>query len=181
MAKSLRKKKHRKGLNVLGANQYMLDPRQQLCWDYYVNPKSATFGNAFKSAMKAGYKKSHSLQITTEMWWLEKARRLGLLSKAEKVLEETLVMEHIGPAIGPFGPIIDKETGQIVMKVYTNVLKIKQDSAKFVAETQGKKQGYTKKTDVDVTTGGEKLNSFNETQLQRIASRLLNGNTPVKE
>ncbi len=33
----------------------------------------------------------------------------------------------------------------------------------------------------DITSDGEKIKTFNETQLQRIASRVVNANTPVEE
>lgn len=178
---SKKTKKMEVSLEGSHANQYLLDPRQQLCWSYYVNPKSETFGNAYRSAIKAGYKRGHAIKITSELWWGERRRRLGLLSKAEKVLDETLDLPHIVPAMGPFGPLFDKETGQPIMTVSTSVLRIKQDSAKFVTETQGKAFGYTKKTDIDLTTDGEKLEIFNDKQLEKIARGLLNGHSTVQK
>lgn len=170
-------KKNTKGINVLGANQYLLDPRQELCWSYYVDPRSETFSNAYRSAIKAGYKKSHSLHITGETWWSERVIRIGMLAKAEKVLNDTLDMDHVVPAIGAFGPILDKDGNQL-LKSDMSILRIKQDSAKFIAETQGKKKGYSKKIEVDVDPGEKMLSIFNESQLQTIARGLLNGGTP---
>lgn len=74
------------------ANQYQLDPRQKLAWDYYIDPRSDTFSNATKSAQKAGYTVGYSSHITTEKWWLERVRRLSFVSRAEEVLEEMLNM-----------------------------------------------------------------------------------------
>jgi hypothetical protein len=123
--------------NPNGANQYQLDPRQKLCWESYIDPKSETFGNAYQSAMKAGYEEGYAAQITTVEWFLEKVRRMNLLSKAEKVLEECLDMNTYG----------EKGTD-------AQLVKIKQDTAKFVAETQGKAEGYSKRTEMTGEGGG---------------------------
>jgi len=137
--------------NPNGANQYQLDPRQKMCWDFYINPKSETFSNAYKSALKAGYEESTALQITTEKWFTERVRRNNMLSKAEKVLDEMLempieVLEWEGRG---------EEAEQIVV---TNpaLVKVKQDTAKFVAERLGKDDGYSTRNEV---TGkdGERL------------------------
>lgn len=129
---------------------FSLDPRQDKCWELYVNPKSATFANAKRSAIKAGYGIGYSNQITTQQWWLEKVRRITLLSKAEKVLEHTIEMETNLPVIGMFGPIMvgkGKDRKEL-LKEDANLLKIRQDSAKFVAERLGKKKGYSTRTEI---------------------------------
>lgn len=153
MAKKSKKKKNSDKrddpkTNPNGANQFLLDPRQLKCWSYYVNPKSKTFGNATQSAIRAGYEPDYADQITTVEWFKGKVRRLNLLSKAEIVLEDTLDMPHVVPAMGAFGPIVDKKTKKPVLTISAALLKIKQDSAKFVAETQGKSSGYSKKTEL---------------------------------
>ena len=109
--------------NPNGANQYVLDPRQKMCWDLYINPKSETFGNAYQSALKAGYEKTSSTIITTENWFIEKLRRLNLLSKAERNLDNILDL-----------PLEDK--ANIVL-----------DASKFVAKTLGKDEGYSERTE----------------------------------
>lgn len=118
------------------ANQYALDPRQKLCWEYYINPKSETFSNAMQSAIKAGYVEDYASQITTAQWFLDKLRRLNMLSKAEKVLEEMIDMD-----INNHQKIGD----EIVIKKDPALAKIKQDTAKFLAERLGKDDGYTTK------------------------------------
>lgn len=144
------------------SNQYLLDPRQDLCWDNYINPKSETFSNAYQSAVKAGYSLNHAKQITTEIWWSEKVRRINLLSKAEKVLEETIEMTTVLPVIGQFGPIMiptgkfnkkGKEVKELLMGENDKLLKIKQDSAKFVAERLGKKKGYSTRQELTGADG----------------------------
>lgn len=122
--------------NPNGANQYTLDPRQKICWDFYVNPKSETFGNAKASAIKAGYTEGTACQITTENWFIERLRRLQLLGKAEKVLDETLVL-----------PALDEDG-----KFDKGIQALKLDAAKFVAKTQGKNEGYSERQEI---TGAE--------------------------
>lgn len=128
--------------NPNGANQYQLDPRQKLCWDFYVDPRSETFGNALQSAIKAGYEETTATQITTYEWFLEKRRRLNLLPKAEKVLEETLGLPQQYDKDG----LLD-----------SGLQRVKLDAAKFVASTQGKNEGYSQKTETDITTAGQPI------------------------
>lgn len=117
--------------NPNGANQYQPDPRQKLCWELYANPKSETFGNGLQSAIKAGYTEGTANQITTEDWFIERLRRMNMLSKAEKVLEYTLDMD-------------DFEETEKGLKRNPAITKIKQDSAKFVAERVGKEHYSTR-------------------------------------
>jgi len=113
------------------ANQFILDPRQKLCWDLYINPKSDTFGNATQSAIKAGYTVDTADVITNTDWFSGRLRRLNMLGKAEKVLDEMLTMDAIDSA--------EK--------------KIKQDTAKFIAERLGKLEGYSARTEVTGENG----------------------------
>ena len=127
--------------NPNGSNQYSLDPRQKLCWEYYISPKSETFGNAYQSAVRVGYEESYATQITVSQWFIDKVRRLNLVSKGEKVLDETLEMDtnnHI------------KVGDEIVIKIDPALMKIKQDTAKFVLERLGKDEGYTTKSELGV-------------------------------
>lgn len=146
MAKRIKTKETRL-TNPNGVNQYTPpDPRQKLTWELYVDPKSETFANAYRSAMKAGYTEGTSAQITTENWFSDKLRRMNLLSKAEKALDEVLDLPNQVQAMGAFGPIYEGKGNdkKAVMTHATSLLKIKADVAKFVAETQGKKDGYSK-------------------------------------
>jgi hypothetical protein len=120
--------------NPNNANQYQLDPRQKLCWDLYVNPKSKTFGNALQSALKAGYERTSAEHITLQDWFLEKTRRLNMLSKAEKVLDEALELPRQ----------VNKEG-----MIDSGLERVKTDVAKFLAERLGKNEGYTTKTETE--------------------------------
>jgi len=143
--------------NPNGANQYQLDPRQKLCWDYYINPDSETFANATQSAIRAGYTEEYADQITTTEWFLGRLWILNSVNESEKVFKEILESNHK-----------DLETG----KIDSGVLRIKADIAKFLASTKGKDEGYSTRSETDLTTKGksilldkddlEAVKSFNE-------------------
>lgn len=163
--------------NPNGANQFMLDPRQKLCWESYANPKSETFGNAKQSAIRAGYEEVYADTITASEWFTGKVRRLNLLHKAEKVLDEMLEMPVTVLKFNKKGDVkeegeedeksVEEESGENPAAVFITtdpaLVKIKQDTAKFVAERQGKNDGYSTRSEV---TGkdGEKLGVSEETQ-----------------
>lgn len=128
-----------KPTNPAGANQYQLDPRQKLCWDFYANPKSETFGNATQSAIKAGYEEEYAKTITVTEWFVAKVRRLNMLDKAEKVLEEMLDLDTTNQKV------ID---GEVYIQKDAALAKIKQDTAKFIAERVGKNDGYSSRTEI---------------------------------
>lgn len=147
--------------NPNGANQYQLDPRQKLCWESYVNPQSGTFGNARQSAIKAGYVEEYADQITTSEWFLEKLRRLNMLSKAEKVLDKTLSMEHVD----------DKG----IVKV--GLLRVQTDVAKHVTSTLGKNEGYSTRTEITGNEGGAiELNVETKDKITGALDNLLTSN-----
>lgn len=132
----------------------LLNPKQKLAWDSYVNPKSKTFGNAYQSAQHAGYTEGYAAQITTKAWWLEKMRRLRLLSKAERVLDEMLEMPV---DVLSEGVKITKD-GKIervpFVQTSSALVKIKQDTSKFIAERLGKDEGYSPRTELSGPGGG---------------------------
>lgn len=102
---------------------------------YYL-PNSDTYGNAYQSAINAGYSEGQAKNITSNDYqWLEKISmdiygeatdKKNLVSKAKKVLSESLDGR-------------DK--------------RLAQDTAKFIAKTTPE---FSDK--VDVTSGGEKVN-----------------------
>lgn len=185
---SKKKKKTVKGVSVPHANQYLLDPRQLLCWNAYIDPKSPTFSNALQSALSAGYPESTSRQITTEHWWCEKVRRLGMLSKAERNLEEALDLPLKTQAMGPFGPLfemIQKKVklkngktkmrnvkGEPIMTYNLGLANLRTSTAEFVAERVGKAR-YSRKE-------GDEGNVYNvviftDGRRQKIAQRVIRG------
>lgn len=163
------------------ANQYQLDPRQKLAWDYYIDPRSDTFSNAYQSAVKAGYSKSYSNHITTEQWWCERMRRLGLFTQSESVLEEMLNLptdirkysySKNRSVDNDYEGDEEEEVGEYVI-TDPALVRIKQDTAKFIAERLGKNEGYSTKTEVvnsgkiDLVTGNKALDDlFDEDEQQ---------------
>lgn len=137
--------------NPNGANQYQLDPRQKLCWDFYIDPRSETFGNGTQSAIRAGYEPDYADQITTVEWFKGRLRRLNMLSKAEKVLDEMLDM--------PVETLKFEGKGEDAVQVVVTdpaLVKIKQDTSKFIAERLGKDDGYSSRNEL-TGKGGDKL------------------------
>lgn len=109
-----------------------MDIRQKNMWDNYVDPRSSTYGNATKSALKAGYAPSTAHTITNSRYFRERMRRLNMLSRAEKVLKKTLVMKT------------SDETG----KEQADLLRIQVDAAKHITKTLGKDEGYSERSEV---------------------------------
>ena len=88
-----------------------LDPRQALFLELYATP-GETFGNAYQSAIKAGYSEEYSKNLKTRQNWVSEnvneITKDRLVKKAKKVLDKSLDSEDE---------------------------KIAQDTAKFIAKT----------------------------------------------
>lgn len=78
--KYVRVKDRRQGLDVKSrptskviknSNQWVSDPRHDLFVEGWLLPTSPTFGNAYQSALKAGFSPHHSKQITSNVLSLE--------------------------------------------------------------------------------------------------------------
>lgn len=121
---------------------FILDPRKKKCWEFYIGIKSDTIGNAYQSALKAGYAESYAAVITTRPWFIDKKRRSNLLNKAEKVIEKTLEYSTDG---------IDGEGRE---KVDKELLRIQTDVAKHITKTLGKDEGYSEKSEVKLDGQG---------------------------
>lgn len=115
--------------------EFMMNPRQAKLWRLYTNPKSPkTFGNGYQSAMASGYTHESSLVITDTKWFKAKKRKMGLINKAENVMDK----------------ILDMDTN----KIEADKLRVQSDTAKFIAKTLGKEQGYSERTEVTGKDGG---------------------------
>lgn len=123
------------------AGRKNVDKRQTDFLLFYLDPKSATYANAYQSALNAGYSENYASQITarTNEWLTDAVRKRELmLVKAERNLDETLDLETEVDIIGLSGPILNPQ-GQPLKRTSTELLKIKHDATKFVAERLGKK------------------------------------------
>jgi len=123
--------------NPNGANATQPDPRQDVCWNFYVETITAGKPDAQASALKAGYEPNSAKNITLNGWFkdrLAKLKRRDILSKAEKVLDKTLSYD------------VEEET-ENGMRIKTDLLRIQTDVAKHVTSTLGKDEGYSNRTE----------------------------------
>jgi len=116
--------------------QKALTPQQAALWEAYINPESDTFGDATNSARKAGYAESFCDTVAQTDWFDGLRRRYNMRKRGEQVLEEMLempvkVLEHSREKDEQGNPIKYVATD-------TGLVKIKQDTAKFVVERLGK-------------------------------------------
>ena len=79
------------------ANQWSNSPMQQLFIEKWLDPKSPTFGNAYRSALEAGFKRGYAVQIASPSinlkWLQESTKRLLLSDEHLKVLLSEIAME----------------------------------------------------------------------------------------
>lgn len=125
-----------------------VDPRQAAFLKGYCDPRSETFGNARRSALNAGYKENYANSIMHSLPdWLSEgfARRKKMLARSEEVLEETLNMDTMVDVF--------KEGVFVAKRKDAALEKIKQDSAKFVAERIGKEY-WSSRTELTGKEGG---------------------------
>lgn len=145
-----RKRKQRKETsksNPNGSNQHTNDIREQLMWDFYIEGLLQGIENAYAAAKKANYSEDHARNITLQGWFKErkaKLKRKDMLSKSEKVLEDTLDMSSL-----------DKE-GRTDPQLH----KIKVDVAKTIVTTLGKDEGYSTRSEMTGKDGKDLVISF---------------------
>jgi hypothetical protein len=116
----------------MAGNQYQADPRQQLFLAAYLDPKSETFSNAYRSALKAGYEDEYAKVILSkDLDWLSEAvKDENLVMMAEKALTEAL------------GYVTADESG----KVDAGAGRLKLDAAKLVLKGL-KKDKYSERVE----------------------------------
>lgn len=124
--------------NPNGANQYKVDPRQALFLESYLNPESDTFSNCKQSGLKAGYGKEYSENLTNQLpTWLSKKLEANqddeMLRKADRNINEFLDMSTKKEITTVSGEKIGDTQDPALVK-------IKQDTTKFVNERLNKKK-----------------------------------------
>lgn len=133
-------------------DELIIDPRRKAAWDGFVDPRSPTYGNMTQSGIAAGFDEAYSRQLSTAEWWLAKVRRMNLFRKSEKVLEEMLTMPVETLKWGNDNS--EDEHDRSIVTTNPALVKIKQDTAKFVAERLGKDDGYSTRNEVTGEGGG---------------------------
>lgn len=119
------------------------DPREQICWDIYVEKLLQGDDNAYQSAIEAKYGHDSARNITTRNWFKErlgKLRRKDMLSKAERNLDKVLDTSYVN------------EEG----KISSDVMRIVVDVSKTVVTTLGKDDGYSSRSEL-TGKNGEKI------------------------
>lgn len=108
-------------------------PQQLHFWSNYINKDLETFGNAYQSAIVAGYTDESARNVTRKEWYKNgESFYHELLSKAEEVLLEDLTMD-IWEEVRHRG----KKTGE--RRINPNLARIRSETSKFVLLTLGKK------------------------------------------
>jgi hypothetical protein len=115
-------------------------------WSNYINPRVDTFGNAYKSALVAGYTDESARNVTRKDWFKHgESYYSELLHKAEEVLLEDLDMDIWEEVI-----YRGKKTGE--KRINPNLARIRSEMARFVLLTIGRhKYHYYKKNEREDT------------------------------
>jgi len=152
----------RQKVKKITGNQYMADPRQISFLEWYLDPKSETFSNGFKSAIKAGYSPEYAENLLGRMptWLSEKVGELQMLSKAERNLNKILDLETREPIITMIGILKDKETDKVITKENPNLLRTQADVSKFIAERLGKKKYAERTENININVPAPIYNGF---------------------
>jgi len=129
--------KQKQNDKVVTGNQYVADPRQSAFLSFYHDPQSPTFGNALKSALRAGYSKDHARNIThrSGKWLREFDGRLKknrMLKLAEKNIWYFLTLDTINTGVTKKGDEFQFNDPRLE--------RIKADVSKFVLERIAKEE-----------------------------------------
>lgn len=122
-----------------------LNPQQQKFKEGYCDPSSPTFGNAYRSALAAGYEENYAVHITAtgNDWVSEIVRDYEMADSAEKALKETIELD-VHDAKGRVDP---------------GLVKARTEAVKFALPAlKGSKWNPAK--NVDLKSGGKPLPIF---------------------
>lgn len=117
--------------NPNGANGTTSDPREQVCWDFYIKGLTNGIANAYASAIEAGYSEDSARNVTMRDWFKErlgKLKRKEMLSKAERNLDK----------------VLDTDYEDIEGNIKSDVMRIVVDVSKTVVTTLGKEEYSTR-------------------------------------
>lgn len=114
-------------------------------WGWYLNPTSPTLMNAYQSALRAGFPEEQAASVTQYKWFKRSQLKDEIFSTAEDVLGEMLKLSTITTKILKDGTEVTTQDPALI--------KIKQDTAKFIASTLGKKD-YSQRSELSGKNGG---------------------------
>lgn len=120
------------------------NPQKELFWNLYLEPTSSTFGNVVQSALRAGFTDSQAYNIKQQRWFKSGIRRNDMVDKAEEVLESMLSLPKNKVKIVNGEETVVEDPG---------LIKIRQDTAKYVTSTLAK-DAYSTKVEENVKHSG---------------------------
>lgn len=165
--------------NPNGANMYIRDPRQEVCWRLYIKGLITGRPNGFQAALDAGYSHNTALNINTIKWFKDKKARIkrrDMLTKAERNLDATLDLNYT----------LTDDQGNVI-SIDKDLLKIVVDVSKTIATTLGKAEGYSTKTEVEENHTGEIIiksvnyNLEEPVQIENQDVPIIDGNQPTTQ
>jgi hypothetical protein len=120
------------------------NPQKKLFWDLYLNPSSDTFGNATRSAVMSGWTETDASNVSQQGWFKNGIRREAMKDKAEGVLSDMLDLPST---------VTKVVKGETFVVDEPAMVKIKQDTAKYITSTLMKKH-YSTRTENTGANGG---------------------------
>jgi hypothetical protein len=133
------------------------NPQQIAFIEYFFNPESETFSNMTQSGIKAGFDEKYSENLSSMgLKWFEIAMGIygddSFLKDIDDELKKIAKMETISHV---------KVGDEVVIKQDPALLKIKQDTLKFLAERLNKNK-YSTKQEIDLNAKGNIIISFED-------------------
>jgi hypothetical protein len=111
-------------------------PQRELFWKHYFNPDDTeTFGNATQAALASGWDEKQAPSVSQQTWFKIGTRRAEMKDVAEGVLSEMLKLPKTRTQI---------IKGEEVVIEDPALIKIKQDTAKYITSTLMKKHYSTR-------------------------------------
>lgn len=118
---------------VAQGNQWQATQRQQQWLNYYMNPREKeTWGNAYQSAIKAGYSESYSRNIlsdSTALEWVKQARNIMRLNPEHlKVALAQIITDPMSKDSDKISAIklLGTDQGMFVQKTLVGIVPLEQ-------------------------------------------------------
>ena len=102
------------------------NPQKKLFWDFYLNPECEAFGDVTRCALLAGWTDSGAKDVKHQRWFKNHVRRIEMADEAERVLGDMLKISTSA---------IKTKDGEEYTATEPALVKIKQDTAKFITST----------------------------------------------
>jgi hypothetical protein len=113
-------------------------------WRFYTNPTSPTFGNAAGSAREAGFTDAEANATSQYKWFKRGTFKEAVMDKAEDYLDKVFAIPDTTTKV---------IKGEEITSTDPAIIKIKQDTAKYITTTLGKKD-YSPRTEISGKNGG---------------------------